>query len=387
VLDLDPIAPALDASGLYFDIRGEWTESRGYAKWSTTGGYQRLRLEDKSFWSPVKAQRADRVLVRREARDDAPDLLVGTQDFADIRVVVESNPFLPEFHWTRTELVEYRNAEGRRLHGSLLYPAGYDPAKKYPMIVYAYEMLSSQHHYWQSPTERNYYNFITWTQQGYFVLLPDIHFRGRDPGVSLAETLANAITVIDKRGLIDRTKVGFIGHSFGGYHAAYLGARTKLFATTVSGAPLTDFVSFMGQIHWTPGTPEPDHWETGQARMEVPYWEDPDAHHRNSPLHGVHTMTTPILMAHGNKDGVVEFFQSTVFYNFVRRAEKPMVLLVYEDEDHSIQKKPNQIDYHRRILEWFGHYLKGETAPTWITSGVSWQAHDAEKTRVAGGGR
>ncbi len=65
----------------------------------------------------------------------------------------------------------------------------------------------------------------------------------------------------------------------------------------------------MGQIHWRPGVPEADHWETGQARMVVPYWEDPDGHHRNSPLHGVHEMTTPILMAHGDEDSVVEFFQ------------------------------------------------------------------------------
>ena len=58
-------------------------------------------------------------------------------------------------------------------------------------------------------------------------------------------------------------------------------------------------------------------------------------------------MTTPILMAHGDKDGVVEFFQSTIFYNFVRRAEKQMVLLVYEGEDHGFRKEENQIDYHR----------------------------------------
>jgi acetyl esterase/lipase len=117
--------------------------------------------------------------------------------------------------------------------------------------------------------------------------------------------------------------------------------------------------------------------------MEVPYWEDPEAHHRNSPVHNVHNMTTPLLMAHGDKDGVVEFFQATEFYNFARRAGKQMVLLVYEGEDHGFTKKPNQIDYHRRILEWFGHYLRDEPAPAWITDGVALPALRAEKQRVA----
>ena len=30
----------------------------------------------------------------------------------------------------------------------------------------------------------------------------------------------------------------------------------------------------------------------------------------------------------------------------------------------------NQLDYHRRIVQWFAHYLKGEPAPKWITEGV-----------------
>jgi hypothetical protein len=47
-------------------------------------------------------------------------------------------------------------------------------------------------------------------------------------------------------------------------------------------------------------------------------------------------------------------------------------MLVYEGENHSLAKQPNQVDYHRRILEWFGHYLKGEPAPAWLTSGVKY---------------
>jgi hypothetical protein len=54
----------------------------------------------------------------------------------------------------------------------------------------------------------------------------------------------------------------------------------------------------------------------------------------------------------------------------------------YANENHSAQEKPNQIDYHRRILQWFGHYLKGEDAPAWIAKGVTViDSERASKTR------
>jgi dipeptidyl aminopeptidase/acylaminoacyl peptidase len=47
-----------------------------------------------------------------------------------------------------------------------------------------------------------------------------------------------------------------------------------------------------------------------------------------------------------------------------------MVMLVYPGENHSLGRKPNQIDLHRRIMQWFNHYLQGAPAPAWITEGT-----------------
>ncbi len=368
---------------IYFSLHGEWSEKRGYGVWSRNGPVQRLVFEDRFLGGLVRADSSDRYFFRREARAESPNYILAGPSLADGRPISPTNPFLGNYAWTRSELIDFKNETGRQLQGVLLHPAGYDPSKRYPMIVYTYEKLSNQIHSFQVPSERSYYNHTAWTQQGYFVLMPDIHFRHRDPGVAVLETLRPAVAAVVAKGLIDPKRVGLIGHSWGGYTATFIPTRTDLFAASVAGAPLTDFVSFMGQIHWTPGMAELEHWETGQARMAVPYWEDPEAHHRNSPIHKVHEMKTPLLMAHGNKDGVVEFSQATEFFNFARRAERQMVLLVYEDENHGFIKKPNQIDYHRRILEWFGHYLKGEPAPAWITDGIALERLDAEKRRVA----
>ncbi|HUH13293.1 MAG TPA: prolyl oligopeptidase family serine peptidase [Longimicrobiales bacterium] len=370
---------------IYLSLRGEWTERQGYGRILPDGRFERLVFGDHAARGLQKADSAEVFVWRAEAADDSPDYFVAGADLASPRQVTGTNPFQDEFAWTRSELVEFESETGRRLHAGLLYPAGYDPSRRYPMIVYTYELLTPGIHRYRVPSERDYYSFTAWTQQGYFVLLPDIVFRARDPGVSAVEAVRPAVAKIVEMGLVDADRVGHAGHSWGGYEAAYFATHTDIFAAAVAGAPLTDFVSFMGQIHWGPGFPELSHWETGQARMEVPYWEDPEAHHRNSPIHRVHEMETPLLMAFGDEDGVVDWDQGTEFYNFARRAGKQMVLLVYEGEDHGFRQEPNQKDYHRRILEWFGHYLKGEPAPAWITEGVPLSAQEAERRRVAEG--
>jgi dipeptidyl aminopeptidase/acylaminoacyl peptidase len=138
----------------------------------------------------------------------------------------------------------------------------------------------------------------------------------------------------------------------------------------------------VGAVHWRPGLPELGHWETGQARMDVPYWDDFDAHVRNSPAAHIQSLRTPMLMMFGDEDGTVDFRQGVEFYNYARRAGKEFVLLVYPGADHGLRREADQIDYHRRILEWFGHYLKGETAPAWMTDGVDW----LQRKRELGGG-
>ena len=383
----DDDIPGIDpGSSLFLTLYDEQTEERGYARLRSgwDGPAETLVFEDRLVNGLARADSADVLLYRAQAFDDPPDYFVGGPDLADAVQVTDINPFIAEVGWGRAELVDFTSEGGRDLQAVLLYPVGYEAGQAVPTIVYTYEMLSPQMHRFSAPSERDYYNFTAWTQHGYAVLLPDIVYRARDPGVSALESVRAAVARVVDMGVADPDAVGLIGHSWGGYQATFLPTRTDIFAASVAGAPLTDFVSFMGAIHWNPGIPEVDHWETGQARMEVPFWEDPEAHRRNSPVHEVHNLETPLLMAFGNDDGVVDWDQGTQFYNFARRAGKQMVLLVYEGEDHGLREEANQKDYHRRILEWFGHYLKGGPAPSWITEGVPLQELEGEKKRVAG---
>ena len=369
---IDPSKP------MYFSITGKKSKKTGYARMMPGKGIERLVFDDARVTRLLRADSTDVFAFTRERFDDSPDWFVGPATLASAKQISATNPFQSNHAWGRSEVVDFRSAKGRDLQGALFYPANYDASRKYPMIVYTYERLSQNVHNYVVPSERSYYNFSVFTANGYVVFTPDIVFTGREPGVSVLESVEPGVRAMVARGIADSARVGIVGHSWGGYEATFLPTRTNIFAASVAGAPITNFLSFAGAIHWTPGIPEFSHWETGQARMDVPPWEDVEAYLRNSPIAKVQDLKTPMLMEVGDADGTVDWHQGIEFYNFARRAGiENFVMLVYPGEDHGLRKKENQIDYHRRILQWFGHYLKGEPAPKWMKEGMTWMDRKA----------
>jgi dipeptidyl aminopeptidase/acylaminoacyl peptidase len=118
---------------------------------------------------------------------------------------------------------------------------------------------------------------------------------------------------------------------------------------------------------------ESNHFEVGQERMIVPPWKNMEGYLRNSAIANIQKMQTPLLMEAGDADKNVNWGQAHEMYNAARREKKPMVLLVYANEGHGLTTPKNQKDYQKRILEWFGHYLKGEPAKKWIKVNIPYQ--------------
>ena len=371
---LDPEQSAIDLDApLYLSMFGQWTKMSGYARLGTKGeNHELTRLVwlDASVGRLIKATTVDQFGYVIQNFDDSPDYFVGP-DLSQAVQVTKTNPYQADFAWGYSELIDYSCEFGKRVQGALFYPAGYVPGQKYPMITYVYERLSQSVHSYSVPSERSPYNPSVWTSLGYFVLQPDIFFQGRRPGSSAVECIRPAVQTAVDTGMVNSDRVGLVGHSWGGYEAAYVPTQTDIFAASVSGAALTNFFSMFGTIHWNQGLPESGHFETGQARMDVPYWEDMEAYVRESPVMGIMQLETPMLMAFGDNDGTVDWHQGVEMYNYARRAGKMFVMLVYANENHSNRQEKNQVDYHHRILDWFGHYLKGEPAKPWITKGVS----------------
>ncbi len=355
---------------VYLSLEGRWTKRTGYARLQD-GKVERLLFTDKAVRGLEKAKGADVFLYQAGTWAQSPNLYAGGTDLKSAKRVSDTNPFARDYAQSKAELIDYRNSKGDRLQGALYFPANYEPGKKYPMIVQIYEIESNQLHNWTAPSERVTYNPAVWTQNGYFVYRPDIVFRPRAPGLSALDCVTAGVKKVLESGMIDATRIGLVGHSWGGYETTFILTQSSLFAAGVAGGPLTNLASSYGEIYWNSGGPETNHAEVGQERMEVPLYEDPQAYIRNSAVYFANKLAAPLLLSVGDHDGASDWHQDIELYNSARRAGKTCVMLVYEGENHAVAQKANQLDYHRRINAWFDHYLKAAPAENWISHGVS----------------
>jgi dienelactone hydrolase len=373
---------------LMLSATGEYNKKSGYAKLVVGQPAQRLVWADKNVSRLAKAKNADVYLLEQQTYEEPPNVFVAGPTLSDAKQVSHIDVFQSDYAWGKQVLMPYTNKRGDRLQMMLTYPADYQPGKKYPMVVYYYEKLSDGFHNYVTPNDRNPYNTTVFSQNGYFVLRPDIVFQARNPGYSGLDCVVSAVSaVLAKVPDIDAKRVGNMGHSWGGYQSAFYAVHNHgVFAATIAGAPLTDLISMYGYTSGNSGLPETGHYETSQERMQVPLWEDPQAYIRNSTVFSVDSLQTPLLLEEGDADGNVNHFQSEELYNFGRRLGKNVVYLVYEGENHNVARPESQADYLHRQLEWFGHYLKGDPAASWITNGESYLARqkilkDATATR------
>ncbi|NIP94991.1 MAG: prolyl oligopeptidase family serine peptidase, partial [Akkermansiaceae bacterium] len=86
-------------------------------------------------------------------------------------------------------------------------------------------------------------------------------------------------------------------------------------------------------VYWNTGNTNARIFAQSQGRMNKPFWRDVDNYVRNSPIHGLDTLNTPLLIAFGDKDGAVDWDQGIQMYNAARWAGKNnVVMLIYPGE-------------------------------------------------------
>lgn len=373
---LDPSKP------IYLSIYGDKTKKYGFAKLDKNQ-VSTLLFENLSVGRISKAKDTDVFTYVKQDYHISPELYVSNNFTAENKVAT-TNAQQADYYWGKSELISFTNKKGKKMQGALFYPANYEPGKQYPMIVYIYELLSNTVHGYVNPSVRSAYNTTNFTSNGYFVFRPDIVYENNEPGMSAANCVIPAVETVLKTGMIDKNKVGLMGHSWGAYQTSFLVTQTDLFKAACAGAPLTDLISMSLSIYWNTGTPDQKIFETSQGRFDGPWYERTQEHIRNSPMFNAAKIKAPLLVAFGDKDGAVDWHQGIEMYGTMRRMEKPHVMLVYADENHGLAKKENQIDYQKRQKEWFDHYLLGKPAEKWITDGISYldKMKQREKTNT-----
>ena len=373
-LRLDPEEKAVDLSQpQYFSVYGEWTKKAGIARVEKGKAPVLLLWADAGFGGLAKAKKADVFVYTRDTSKDYPDYYAADALLRNGRRLTEANPQQKDFLWTSGQiLLDYKmdakSGLDRPLQAALFLPANYEKGKRYPTIVYYYEKMSQQLNRYAQPSA-NGFNKSVYTSNGYAVLFPDIAYKINDPGMSAAWCVLPAIDAAVAAGVVDRSKIGLQGHSWGGYQTAFLITQAD-FAAAVAGAPLTNMISMYSSIYFNSGSANQPIFESSQGRFKGGYWDNLEAYQRNSPVYYAANVKTPLIILHNDKDGAVVWNQGIEYYNTLRRLKKPVVMLQYVGENHGLQKPANQKDYTVRMKEFFDHYLMGQPAPSWYTDGV-----------------
>ncbi|MBN1939387.1 MAG: prolyl oligopeptidase family serine peptidase [Candidatus Aminicenantes bacterium] len=375
-LQVDREEKGIDLSKpMYVSTYGEWTKKAGISLIEKgRPGPKVLLWEDAGFGALLKARKAETYLYTRETFRDYPDWRAAGPSLSGAVRLTVANPQQKDFLWSSGQiLIDYKidpaSGKTNRLQGALFLPAGYEKGKAYPTIVYYYEKTSQSFNRYIAPSA-NGFNKSVYTSNGYAVFYPDIAYKINDPGMSAAWCVLPALDAAAATGVVDRSKVGLQGHSWGGYQTAFLVTQAD-FAAAVAGAPLTNMISMYSSIYFNTGGANMAIFESSQGRFLGGYWDNLEAYQRNSPVYHAAKVKTPLIILHNDKDGAVDWNQGIEYYNTLRRMKKPVIMLQYVGENHGLSKAANQRDYTVRMKEWFDHWLKGAPAPAWMTEGVS----------------
>lgn len=324
-----------------------------------------------SLGTPVKALKEDFLIYTKENFGMFPDYLLADLTFTGEKRLTNANPQQKDFLWGTAEQVRWISLDGREVEGLLYKPEGFDPSKKYPMIVNFYEKSSTELYRHRIPEAgRSTIDYHYYTSNGYLVFNPDIHYTDGYPGQSAFNCVMPGIMSLVEKGFVDVKRIGAQGHSWGGYQVAYLATRTDLFAAIESGAPVVNMYSAYGGIRWESGANRSMQYEHQQSRIGATIWEAPQRYWENSPLFSMDKVTTPILIMANDADGAVPWYQGIEYFIAMRRLGKPAWLLNYNGEPHWPVKEPNKKDFQIRMSQFFHHYLKDEPMPKWMKEGI-----------------
>ena len=270
-----------------------------------------------------------------------------------------NKPLLEQISFQPIEDFSFSSFDNRRVHGLLLKPPFFDPAKKYPLIYLIHGgpqgMWSDEFHY--------RWNASMFAAPGYVVAM--VNFRGstgygqaftdairKDWGGGPYKDLMTGLDyVLQNYPFIDSTRVVAAGASYGGYMINWIATHTGRFKALVTHSGAFDLTSKYGATEelWFP------EWEFAGT----PY-ENAESYEKWSPSSFVLNMKkykTPTLVIHGQLDYRVVVTQSFQNFTALQKMGVPSKLLYFPDESHFITKPQNARLWWTEIFSWFEKWL------------------------------
>lgn len=322
--------------------------------------------------SVSRAPKKPVLFFSRESFETGKDLYCTADGFRTQTRLTEINPQMEDYNWGTVELMKWKRADGIEAEALLFKPEDFDPSKKYPVVFYFYEKDSQTMFTSRAPApSRSVINIPWFVSNGYVVCDPDIYYKGDGhPGRDGLESVLSAADEVCKNAWADAAHMAIQGQSWGGYQVAYIITQTDRFAAAGAGAPVSNMTSAYGGIRWSSGIVREVQYEQGQSRIGDDLWHGFDLYYENSPVFFVPDVKTPVLIMHNDADGAVPWWQGIEFFTALRRCGKQAWMLQYNKEAHNLNGRWNAKDLSIRLDQFFGHFLKGEPMPEWMSKGV-----------------
>jgi dipeptidyl aminopeptidase/acylaminoacyl peptidase len=288
------------------------------------------------------------VAMIRQSFDHPPEVWAGPTD--NLKQMTHLNDAVKPA-WGKAESIDYTN-EGFHIQGWLLYPANYDPSKKYPMIVSVHGGPSSAvTPRWPGVS----YGAVPFSALGYFVFMPNprgsygqgekfTQANVKDFGYGDLRDVLAGMDVLEKRFPIDKNREGITGWSYGGFMTMFGVTQTTRFKAAVAGAGISDWQSYYGENSI-------DQWMVPFFGKTV--YDDPAAYAKSSAIDFIKKVKTPTLVVVGDRDGECPAPQSFEFWHALKAEGVKTQLVIYPNEGHRFRDRGHQRDVLERALDWF----------------------------------
>jgi acylaminoacyl-peptidase len=284
------------------------------------------------------------------------DLAVGEEGPGDVRRITHLNDDLfAGKELAEVEEIWYESSfDGRRIQGWIATPPGFDPSKKYPLILEIH-----------GGPFANYGNRFAAEVQlmaaaGYVVLYTNPRGSssyGHEFGNLIHhnypsqdyDDLMSGVDAVVARGFIDTDRLFVTGGSGGGVLSAWIVGTTDRFAAAVVAKPVINWVSFSLTAdlypfftkYWFPGPP----------------WEHFEHYMKRSPLSLVGNVSTPTMVLTGEEDYRTPMAESEQYYQALKLRRIDTVLVRIPGASHGIGRRPSQlIAKVAHVLKWFEMY-------------------------------
>ena len=254
-----------------------------------------------------------------------------------------------------------KTTDGKEMLTWVILPPDFDPAKKYPTLLYCEggpQSVVSQGWSYR-------WNFQLMAAQGYVVVAPNRRgcpsfgsewreqISGDYAGQNIQDYLA-AIDEVAKEPWSDKEHLGAVGASYGGYSVYYLaGHHEGRFKAFISHCGIFNFESMYGEteeLFFINHDYGGNYWDKDNAIAQRSY--------ANSPHKAVDKWDTPILIITGEYDFRIPYTQSLQAFTAARLKGVDARLVEFENEAHQVFKPQNSIVWNREFFGWLDKYLK-----------------------------